>query len=30
MTNKLANNSNLKVRNVYNKYAKTGIYDIKL
>ena len=28
--NKLANNSNLKVRNMYNKYAKTGIYDIKL
>lgn len=27
---KLANNSNLKVRNMYNKYAKTGIYDIKL
>lgn len=28
--NKLANNNNLKVRNMYNKYAKTGIYDIKL
>lgn len=27
---KLATNSNLKVRNMYNKYAKTGIYDIKL
>lgn len=27
---KLATNDNLKVRNMYNKYAKTGIYDIKL
>nr|DAJ19369.1 MAG TPA: Structural protein [Siphoviridae sp. ctBmJ1] len=27
---KLASNDNLKVRNMYNKYAKTGIYDIKL
>lgn len=26
----LANSNNLKVRNMYNKYAKTGIYDIKL
>lgn len=28
--NKLATSNNLKVRNMYNKYAKTGIYDIKL
>lgn len=27
---KLATNNNLKVRNMYNKYTKTGIYDIKL
>ena len=27
---KLASSNNLKVRNMYNKYAKTGIYDIKL
>ena len=27
---KLATSDNLKVRNMYNKYAKTGIYDIKL
>lgn len=26
----LASSNNLKVRNMYNKYAKTGIYDIKL
>lgn len=26
----LASSDNLKVRNMYNKYAKTGIYDIKL
>lgn len=27
---KLANANNLKIRNTYNKYANTGIYDIKL
>lgn len=27
---KIANSNNLKFRNMYNKYAKTGIYDIKL
>lgn len=27
---KLANANNLKIRNMYNKYANTGIYDIKL
>lgn len=26
----LASSNNMKVRNMYNKYAKTGIYDIKL
>ena len=27
---KISNSNNLKIRNMYNKYAKTGIYDIKL
>lgn len=27
---KIATSNNLKIRNVYNKYANTGIYDIKL
>ena len=27
---KIANSNNLKFRNMYNKYAKTDIYDIKL
>lgn len=27
---KIAASNNLKVRNMYNKYANTGIYDIKL
>lgn len=27
---KIATSNNLKIRNMYNKYAKTGIYDIKL
>lgn len=26
----IASSDNLKVRNMYNKYAKTGIYDIKI
>lgn len=30
MKHKVSTSSNLKVRNLYNKYAKTGIYDIKL